>query len=75
MGVKRSDDFSFANVKFVVPLRHSSGVIPNAVEYTNLEFRREICARGTNSAVTGTETEWMRSPVENVKNKKRSLEV
>lgn len=75
LGVKRLDDFSFVNVKFVVLLRYFSGVILNVVEYINFEFRREICVRGTNLVVIGIEIEWMRLFVENVKNKKRSLEV
>lgn len=75
LGVKRLDDFSFVNVKFVVLLRYFSGVILNVVEYINFEFRREICVRGMNLVVIGIEIEWMRLFVENVKNKKRSLEV
>lgn len=47
-------------------LKHSDEVIPNADEYTNLEFRREICARGLNLGVISIETEWMRSPMENM---------
>lgn len=78
MGVereKRADDFTFANVEFEVPLKHSGGVMPSAVECTNVEFRREICARGTDSGVIAMETEWMRFPRDNVKNKKsRSLD-
>lgn len=61
------------NVESEVPLNHSDGLIPKAVAYTHLEFRREICASCIDSGVIGIEMEWMRSPMEDVKNKKRTL--